>query len=125
VVILLVVSRAPVLAAIPLLTVVVAIEASLPLLAPLSEATDLNLYQGTRLCVTVVSYGVGVDYCLFLIARRNEVWKSRVGAGSGVSEAVPGGGRNSARKVGTTGRRDAFTYRRLDGTEHLREDRGL
>ena len=62
-------ARAPLLAIIPLLTVFVALEVALRLLGLLSEAGHLNLYQGVRLYVTVVGYGAGVDYCLFVIAR--------------------------------------------------------
>lgn len=85
---LLVVYRAPLLAAIPLVTVFVAIEVALRLLGLLSEVADLNLNQGTRVYVTVVGYGAGVDYCLFLIARCREEWQSGSAATAGVRVAV-------------------------------------
>ncbi|QJW97437.1 MMPL family transporter [Frigoriglobus tundricola] len=85
---LLIVYRAPLLAVIPLLSVSVAIEVALRLLGLASERADLGLNQGTRLYVTVVGYGAGVDYCLFLIARSKEQWGSGAGPAGGVRDAV-------------------------------------
>jgi RND superfamily putative drug exporter len=88
VVLLLLVYRSLVLAILLLLTVFVAIEVALRLLGLLSEAVHLNLYQGTQLYVTVVGYGAGVDYCLFLIARSKEEWETGARARVGVCEAI-------------------------------------
>jgi RND superfamily putative drug exporter len=85
---LLAVYRAPVLALIPLLTVAVANEVALRLLGLFSEAWHLSLYQGTKVYVTVVGYGAGVDYCLFVFARSREAWEAGAATRAGVSEAV-------------------------------------
>lgn len=61
---------------------------ALRLLGLLSEAVHLNLYKGTQLYVTVVGYGAGVDYCLFLIARSKEEWETGARARVGVCEAI-------------------------------------
>lgn len=64
--------RAPVLAMIPLLTVFIATETSLALLSILAEHGILSLFNGAEVYIKVLSYGAGVDYCLFLIARFKE-----------------------------------------------------
>lgn len=92
VILLLAIYRAPVLAFIPLLTVFIAVEFSLNLLALLAHAGIVNLFAGIEVYVTVVSYGAGVDYCLFLIAR----YKEELDDGATVDESV----RGSLAKVG-------------------------
>lgn len=72
VVLLLLIYRAPVLALIPLATVGVATEFSLALLSHLAKHETLGLFNGIEVYVKVLSYGAGVDYCLFLIARFKE-----------------------------------------------------
>jgi len=69
---LIVIYRAPALAFIPLITVAVSVEISLGILGLLADRGLLNLFSGIELYVTVLSYGAGVDYCLFLIARYKE-----------------------------------------------------
>ena len=64
--------RSPVLALIPLITVAVATEFSLALLALLAQAGWVGLFNGIEVYVKVLCYGAGVDYCLFLIARFKE-----------------------------------------------------
>jgi RND superfamily putative drug exporter len=64
--------RAPVLAIIPLVTVYIATETSLALLAILAEHGIISLFNGAEIYIKVLSYGAGVDYCLFLIARFKE-----------------------------------------------------
>jgi RND superfamily putative drug exporter len=88
VVLLLLIYRAPLLALLPLLTVFTAIEVALRLLGLLAQYQDLKLDQSVRLYVTVVGYGAGIDYCLFLIARCKEEWKSGAGATEGVQAAI-------------------------------------
>ncbi len=88
VLLLLIVYRAPLLAAIPLITVVVAVEVALRLLGLLAEYAHLNLFQGVKTYVTVVGYGAGVDYCLFLIARCREEWANGKSASVGVGVAI-------------------------------------
>ena len=72
VVLLLVIYRAPILAIIPLLTVGIATEFSLAVLAQLGQHNILGLFNGIEVYVKILSYGAGVDYCLFLIARFKE-----------------------------------------------------
>jgi RND superfamily putative drug exporter len=71
---LLLIYRAPVLALIPLITVAVAVHISITLLVLLSRVPGLGLepFEGLKIYITVVAYGAGVDYCLFLIARYKE-----------------------------------------------------
>ncbi|HZZ79909.1 MAG TPA: MMPL family transporter [Gemmataceae bacterium] len=72
IVILLLLYRAPFLAAIPLLSVFVATRISLNLLSLLAQAGYVTLFEGVEIYVTIILYGTGVDYCLFLIARYKE-----------------------------------------------------
>jgi RND superfamily putative drug exporter len=85
---LLAVYRSPVLALIPLVTVAVASAVALRLLGLLSELGHLHLYQGTKVYITVVGYGAGVDYCLFVFARSREAWEAGATTREGVREAV-------------------------------------
>ena len=84
--------RAPLMALIPLMTVAVATEISLALLACLARAGIVDLFAGIEVYVKVLSYGAGVDYCLFLIAR----YKEELGEGATLDQAVA----NSLSKVG-------------------------
>jgi RND superfamily putative drug exporter len=85
---LLAVYRAPVLALIPLLTVAVASEVALRLLGLVAEIGHLHLYQGTKVYVTVIGYGAGVDYCLFVFSRSQEAWEAGTETRAGVANAV-------------------------------------
>ncbi len=84
--------QAPLMAIIPLMTVAVATEISLALLACLAQAGFVNLFAGIEVYVKVLSYGAGVDYCLFLIAR----YKEELDEGATFDQAVE----NSLAKVG-------------------------
>ncbi len=106
VVLLIIIYRAPLLALIPLLTVFLAVNVSLGTLAVLESAGFLKwvsevlnsivelmglqftfgfgLFSGIEVYVTVLSYGAGVDYCLFLIAR----YKEELDQGVGLDEAI-------------------------------------
>jgi RND superfamily putative drug exporter len=84
--------RAPLMAFIPLMTVAVATEISLALLACLAKAGILHLFAGIEVYVKVLSYGAGVDYCLFLIAR----YKEELDEGATLDQAVA----SSLSKVG-------------------------
>ena len=80
--------RAPVVAMIPLLTVFVAKEIALALLAIAARFDLVGLFAGIEVYVTVLSYGAGVDYCFFLIARyREELGEGTGWVGDG--ESVP------------------------------------
>ncbi len=74
VLLLLAIYRAPLLAIIPLATVIVSVKISLALVILLTQVPvwDYRVFFGMEVYITVVTYGTGVDYCLFLIARYKE-----------------------------------------------------
>lgn len=72
VVILGVIYRAPLLAAIPLVSVFMATLIARLVLSHLARAGVVTLFEGVEIFITVLLYGTGVDYCLFLIARYRE-----------------------------------------------------
>lgn len=69
---LLAIYRAPLLALVPLVTVGIAVELAKSLLRIMAGWGWIGLFSGLDVYVTVVAYGAGVDYCLFLIARYKE-----------------------------------------------------
>jgi RND superfamily putative drug exporter len=76
--------RAPLLALIPLLTVYMSVHTALNLLSLLAERHAVVVFQGLQVYITVLTYGAGVDYCLFLMAR----YKEELDRGANTSEAV-------------------------------------
>jgi RND superfamily putative drug exporter len=78
--------RAPLVALIPLATVYVAVQVSLQVLALLAEAQVLVPSRDLRVFITVLAYGAGVDYCVFLIDRYQE----ELDAGASVPAALAG-----------------------------------
>ncbi|MCH2201052.1 MAG: MMPL family transporter [Fuerstiella sp.] len=84
VVLLIIIYRAPLLAFIPLVTVVTATVTSLSLLATGAGQEWVTLFNGIETYVTVILYGAGVDYCLFLIAR----YREELQTGATIEEAV-------------------------------------
>jgi RND superfamily putative drug exporter len=64
--------RAPLLALVPLATVYLTVRLALNLLAILAGAGFITLFAGLEIYVTILGYGAGVDYCLFLTARFRE-----------------------------------------------------
>jgi RND superfamily putative drug exporter len=76
--------RAPLLALIPLATVFLAVQIGLALLALLARAGYVTLFEGIQIYLTVLTYGAGVDYCLFLTAR----YKEELDGGAHPREAV-------------------------------------
>jgi RND superfamily putative drug exporter len=78
--------RAPVLALIPLVTVFVGVKIAMGMLALLAKMGAVTLFNGSETYVTVVMYGAGVDYCMFLMAR----YKEELDAGEGFGEAIAG-----------------------------------
>lgn len=84
--------RAPLLAIIPLSCVGFAAKISLSLLALGAQAGLVSLFDGIEVYVTVLVYGAGVDYCLFLIAR----YKEELDSGATYNEGIA----NSLGKVG-------------------------
>ncbi len=85
---LVVIYRAPFLAVIPLFTVFVAVSVALSLLAILAGQGWLGLFDGIEVYITVLAYGAGVDYCLFLIARFREEFRKRHESGAAVEESI-------------------------------------
>ncbi len=86
VVLLILIYRAPLLALIPLVTVAVAVKIALELLAILADAGYVTLFHGSEVYVTVVTYGAGIDYCMFLMAR----YKEELDGGATFDEAIAG-----------------------------------
>ena len=74
VLLLLVIYQVPLLAIIPLVTVIVSVQIALALVVLLTQVPllDYRVFFGMEVYITVVTYGTGVDYCLFLIARYKE-----------------------------------------------------
>jgi RND superfamily putative drug exporter len=88
VVLLVVIYRAPVLALIPLATVYLAVRFSLNVLAILAGHRIITLFEGIEIYITVVAYGAGVDYCLFLIARYREELEGGTEPGTALANAL-------------------------------------
>jgi len=78
--------RAPMLAMIPLITVAVSTLVSLKLLSVAAQAGWISLFNGIETYVTVLIYGAGVDYCLFLIAR----YREELSGGQTIEESISG-----------------------------------
>ncbi len=72
IVLLLAIYRAPLMVLLPLVTVGVAVHLSLRLLRIMAGYGIVGIFSGLDIYVTVVVYGAGVDFCLFLIARYKE-----------------------------------------------------
>lgn len=88
VVLLAVIYRAPLIALVPLLTLFVAVDVSLHLLAILAQAGYVPLFKGLKEYTTVITYGPGIDYCLFLIARYEENLEACIPPKKALSEAI-------------------------------------
>src|SRR5439155_8552584 len=84
--------RAPLLALIPLATVYLAVQVSVSLLAILARAGQLTLFQGIQIYITILAYGAGVDYSLFLTARYKEELDRGATPADAVARAVGGVG---------------------------------
>ncbi|HEV3118160.1 MAG TPA: MMPL family transporter, partial [Gemmataceae bacterium] len=94
IVLLLIIYRAPLLALIPLATVFVAVQVSIKLLTIMAKHDFFTLSETNRVYISVLGYGAGVDYCLFLTARYREELQS----GTAFREALA----NAIGKVGGT-----------------------
>lgn len=86
VVLLVTIYRAPMLALIPLITVGVATSVSRSLLSIAAQYGLVSLFNGIETYVTVLVYGAGVDYCLFLIAR----YREELDGGQTIEESISG-----------------------------------
>lgn len=79
-IILAVIYRAPLLVAVPLISIGTAVVTAMALVTMLTRASvvlewaglDLRVYTTSRIFVVVILFGAGTDYCLFLIARLRE-----------------------------------------------------
>jgi RND superfamily putative drug exporter len=80
--------RAPVLALIPLVTLYVAVEVAIRLLAMMARAGYVEVFRGLDVYTTVVVYAAGVDYNLFLIARYQEESTAQRSTGSALAQAL-------------------------------------
>jgi RND superfamily putative drug exporter len=69
---LLLIYRAPLPALIPLVTVYLTVRLALHILSLLGKSGQIELFQSLEIYITILSYGAGVDYCLFLMARYKE-----------------------------------------------------
>lgn len=98
---LLIIYRAPILALIPLITVGIATEFSLALLSYLGKYQILGLFNGIEVYVKILSYGAGVDYCLFLIARFKEELDEGLEAAEAVGNAISKVGHALVASAGT------------------------
>jgi putative drug exporter of the RND superfamily len=76
--------RAPIVAVIPLATVYLSVKIALWTLSLLAKAHLIRLFSGIEVYVTVVLYGAGVDYCMFLMSR----YKEERDHGASFSEAI-------------------------------------
>jgi RND superfamily putative drug exporter len=76
--------RAPILAVIPLLTVFISVKIAILVLSILAKDDWIRLFSGIETYVTVVLYGAGVDYCMFLMSR----YKEELDNGATFDEAI-------------------------------------
>src|SRR5438132_9439965 len=88
---LVIIYRAPLLALIPLATVYLAVQLSLNVLAIMAREGYITLFRGIEIYITILAYGAGVDYCLFLTARYKEEL-DRFHPADAVARAVQGVG---------------------------------
>lgn len=102
IVLLLLMYRAPFLAMIPLLTVSVSGAIALKLLSIAAGFGWVNLFNGIEAYVTVLVYGAGIDYCLFLIARYREELNGGATIEEAISETLEKVGSAIAASAGTT-----------------------
>ncbi|MCO8122741.1 MMPL family transporter [Stieleria sp. TO1_6] len=78
--ILILVYRAPLLVAVPMLSIGVAVAVSTSLVATLTDwsvrelipGLDMRVFTTSRIFIVVILFGAGTDYCLFLISRLRE-----------------------------------------------------
>ncbi|HMF16605.1 MAG TPA: MMPL family transporter, partial [Gemmataceae bacterium] len=88
VVLLLIIYRAPLLTLVPLVTVFVAVEVALKFLSLLAQDEVLTIFASEEVFITVIVYGTGVDYCLFLISRYREELEGGAVIGDALAHAI-------------------------------------
>ena len=84
IILLVILYRAPLLVLIPLITVGLTTDLTVSLLRHMAAAGWIGVFSGLEIYVTVVVYGAGVDFCLFLISR----YKEELDAGATFDEAI-------------------------------------
>lgn len=108
VIILLVVYRAPLLAAVPLIAIAAAVFTAfdfLAILAGISLKTnwfEFAVFKTTKIFVVVVLFGSGTDYCLFLISRYKEELSQGAGTIRAAAKALDGVSAALLASAGTT-----------------------
>ncbi|MEZ6044626.1 MAG: MMPL family transporter [Planctomycetaceae bacterium] len=102
IILLIVIYRAPFLALIPLVTVYIATKFALTFLALLAGWNVIGLFNGVEIYVTVVLYGAGVDYCMFLISRYSEELDSGNSMDEAMEKTIESVGAALAASAGTT-----------------------
>lgn len=84
--------RAPLPALIPLATVFIAVEIAIKFLSILARANWITVFDDIQVYITILAYGAGVDYCLFLTARYKERLDQHATPADAAGEAVIGVG---------------------------------
>jgi RND superfamily putative drug exporter len=72
IVLLLVIYRSPIAALLPILTVGIVSFIAQRLIAVVAELTGLQVDQSLQIILTIVLYGIGTDYILFMLFRYRE-----------------------------------------------------
>jgi len=85
---LVVIYRAPLIALVPLFTLFVSVDIALHFLTVLAQLGYVPLFKGLQEYTTVITYGPGIDYCLFLIARYKENLEECVPPKESLSRAI-------------------------------------
>ncbi len=101
VVLLILIYRAPLLALVPLTTVFLSVKLSMELLCWMAGQGWVTLFNGIESYVTVLVYGAGVDYCLFLIARYKEEIDRGLSPGQALADSIGTVGDAIAASAGT------------------------
>ncbi len=89
---LLLIYRAPLIALIPLITVFLVVQLSIHALSILAKFGSITLFEGIQIYITILTYGAGVDYCIFFIARYREELEAGQPPAEAVSRAIAGVG---------------------------------
>ena len=110
IILLLVFYRAPVIALVPLITLYVAVQVALRILALLAQAGYLELFHGLEVYTSVVVYAAGVDYNLFLISRYEEEVEGESGIGQALARALG----QDRRRPGSERRHGDLRHRHTD-----------
>lgn len=98
---LILVYRSPLLAIVPLVTVFLAVDIALSLLALLAGQGVLGVFDGLEAYITVIAYGAGVDFTLFLTARYQEEVEGGAANSAGIAQTIERVGAAVAASAGT------------------------